>query len=407
MAVIVFHSEPDDEDAYLQWLARHSGGYVINILRGFKPTGAKLHHATCRTISGQPAKGQRFIGDYWKICATTTAELDQLASGALGRVVDRCRVCHPAGPALQTLSTESTETAAATTDGRFIIEGPIPGNTVKAWADDYIRFEHLPQWQKDLRHEIRSRCAQLKPLPGQVLEATFHGTKPPNADVENLAIYNVDSFSTAGRYGIRFELGDTVPEGPNGTEYPYAYRYALAKKDDPFVHWQKERELASFDWIDVADLKAGKELAPVWLALWRGQVTTSQKVIAPDTPFGLSIEVRPPAGRRRVLGGMVKGVVDGVICALQTHTERPVSGTVLERLSLSLKVEPEEIEKYLCDPSRAVLGEVRRLVYPYRSGVKWDPSDHWCVAGQLLDVEPKPGETSWAIKGTVFELRLR
>lgn len=59
---------------------------------------------------------------------------------------------------------------------------------VEAWADDYIRFEHLPVWQKKLRDEIRARCRQLEPSAGQVLHATYFGAKHLNADVENLVL---------------------------------------------------------------------------------------------------------------------------------------------------------------------------------------------------------------------------
>jgi hypothetical protein len=49
-----------------------------------------------------------------------------------------------------------------------------------------------------------------------------------------------------------------------------------------------------------------------------------------------------------------------------------------------------------------VLGAVHRLVSPYQAGVKWDPSDHLCVAGELLAAEPV--DDRWAIKGEIFEL---
>ena len=78
---------------------------------------------------------------------------------------------------------------------------------VEAWAEDYIRFDHLPPWQKELRNEIRSRCRQLEPSAGQVLHATFIGPKLRNADVENLALYNVGTFRVPARNGIRFEHG--------------------------------------------------------------------------------------------------------------------------------------------------------------------------------------------------------
>lgn len=72
-----------------------------------------------------------------------------------------------------------------------------------------------PVWQEHPRTEIRSRCRQLEPSAGQVLHATFFGAKHPNADVENLALYYIDSFKVAGRNGIRFEHGADVPPAPD------------------------------------------------------------------------------------------------------------------------------------------------------------------------------------------------
>ena len=72
-------------------------------------------------------------------------------------------------------------------EGRCEVHGPAAGSAlVEAWADHYIRFERQrrPVWQEQLRAQIRSRCAQLEPLAGQVLHATFFGAKRPNADVE-------------------------------------------------------------------------------------------------------------------------------------------------------------------------------------------------------------------------------
>jgi hypothetical protein len=75
---------------------------------------------------------------------------------------------------------------------------------VEAWADDYIYYERQrrPAWQENLLTELRARCGQLEPSAGQVLHATFFGPKRPNADVENLVLYNIDVFNVAGRNGI-------------------------------------------------------------------------------------------------------------------------------------------------------------------------------------------------------------
>jgi hypothetical protein len=234
-----------------------------------------------------------------------------------------------------------------------------------------------------------------------VLHATFFGPKLPNADVENVLLYNIGTFKTAGRNGIRFEHGAGVPPAPDGAEYQFCYRYALAPRSGAFNHWRQGRTLASFDWTDLGAFAGEKQLAQVWLALARGQVEVFAPT-APETPFAVRVQVRPPANRQPVWGGLVKGVFDGVICAFQAHIDTVVLLEVAARLATALPADSAEIEGHLLGQRRAVLGAVHRLVSPYQAGVKWDPSDRLCVAGELLAAEPV--DDRWAIKGEIFEL---
>lgn len=88
----------DNDDSYLDWLAGHTDGYVINILRSHNPTTAKVHRASCRTINGVPARGDTWTtGDYVKVCADQLADLDQWALDQVGNPIQRCGTCHPAG----------------------------------------------------------------------------------------------------------------------------------------------------------------------------------------------------------------------------------------------------------------------------------------------------------------------
>lgn len=94
----------------------------------------------------------------------------------------------------------------------------------------------------------------------------------------------------------------------------------------------------------------------------------------------------------------MKGVIDGLISAFQAHTrfDCPAGGLGTPRGIPSGA--PDESGRHLIDPRRSVLGAVDRLVYPYQSGAKWNPSDHLCVAGELIRVDP-PSERHWEIGG--------
>lgn len=314
------------------------------------------------------------------------------------------------GASVLDASEDATSDEAATgmqppaAEARWQIHGPAADRpSVEAWADDYIRFEGRPPWQDSLRAEIRARCGELEPSADEVLHATFFGRKHPKADVENLVLYNIDSFRVAGRNGIRFEHGAAVPAAADNGQYPFCYRYALAPRSDGFAHWESGSTLASFDWVDLGTFAGEKKLAQVWLALARAKVQVMEQIREPETPFAVRVRVRPPHVQQPlVLGNLVKGIVDGVICAFQAHIDASVLPEVVARLAKSLPADGEEIRQHLLDQRRAVLGAVPRLVSPYQSGVKWDPADHMCVAGELLSA--KPAGASWAIKGELVEV---
>lgn len=293
---------------------------------------------------------------------------------------------------------------ASAPERRSVANGPSSGRSVvEAWADDYIRFDRLPEWQVRVRNEIRSRCNRLTPSGDQVLEASFFGPKLPNADVENIVLYNIGSFRTAGRNGIRFEHGSAVPPAPDGADYPFCYRYSLASRSSSFAHWQRGRTLASFDWADLGAFSGEKKLAQVWLALSRAEAEVATVPRLPDTTFAVRVQVRPPQGTRPVWGGLVKGIFDGVITAFQSHSDTTGLADVAKRISTIIPVDTTAIEQYLLDQRRGVLGNVPRLASAYRDGVKWDPSDHFCVAGELIAAPPFG--RNWAIKGEVIEVR--
>lgn len=294
----------------------------------------------------------------------------------------------------------------------FEIYGPNNG-TVEAWAAEYVRHQ-AKDWQKTLATEITTRCGGLRPEDGQILHATFFGEKKVNADVENLVLYNIGAFGKANDNGIRFELGGGAMDvAPSGRKYPFFYRYELVAEDNGFKYWQEGRKLATFDWTELNEFKTEKLLVQVWLAIARayeiGKAKAFSSELAPGTTFTVKVQIRPPREHLRVLSNMVKGVVDGVVSAFQSHTDLTIIPEVLPLLMNDLKAagveaNSAEIERHLYQEDRGVLGKVPQLVSPSgKGGVKWSPADHLCVAGELIRVDP-PDHRHWAIRGEVIEI---
>lgn len=398
------HEFCGDDFSYLAWLDTHPAGYLINIHKSYRtsgnPTDARLHHASCYSLP----KDQRdsLTDPYVKVCADELAELDAWARAAVRGDLQPCGSCHGRPRPVRAIDTAAS---AAAPTGRYLVPSPGRDATeVTAWADDYIHFQDEPEWQKVMRKQITSYCANLHPSDTEVLHATFYGNKRVGMDIENLVLYNMlYSFAKPGRNGIRFEHGSVAPEAPDA--FRFAYRYALAPRSDGFRDWVQRRTVASFGWTDLGEFRRSKILAQVWLALARRRGLRPEPPLATGTPFAVSVKIRPPHRNSPGLNtNLVKGVIDGVVCAFQAHTDTSTSAEVAARLASVLPAGAEEIEALLLDRRWAVLGAVPKLVRKWGETLQWNPSDDCCYAGELIAEPPEPAGTSWAISGQIVEL---
>jgi len=85
----------DDDNGYLQWITANPEAFVVNCARKPGPTYLKLHRATCRTVTGTPANGQRWTTLYAKVCSASVQALRTLANEWVGGQLSPCRRCNP------------------------------------------------------------------------------------------------------------------------------------------------------------------------------------------------------------------------------------------------------------------------------------------------------------------------
>ena len=98
-----------------------------------------------------------------------------------------------------------------------------------------------------------------------------------------------------------------------------------------------------------------------------------------------------PRGTSPAPARLVKGLVDGVVAAFETHSGPPEKlDLVVSRLAASLGEPPETIRRWLTGRDLAVLSD-RALIRPTRTHVAWNPGDDRCLAGEVL-LDPEPGE---------------
>jgi hypothetical protein len=402
-----------DRDAeYLNWVEEHRGGYVINTGRSGRSI-TRLHRASCWTITNRPP----FTGPYIKICSMSSAELDQWALSSSGTLPDRCGTCQPSAgiatgqqdgpgkPVAQVIAKKAPESGAAAGD-EWEIEGPDDGlQRVRLWSSRYIPFERLTPGQHTARDALQDRIRSLTPAAGEILHATYTGYKPSGMDVENVLLYNIGGsrFRLGTRHGVRFELGHGPrPEPPSGRRFVCYYQYRLIDPYTDLSHWRPVRRLADFTGADLGLFPSAKRLEQVWLAI-HGAAARAEGQPNPGAPFSVFLTLGYPM--KRPMGAnpeLVKALIDGTVAAFQAHGNRLSAMELAARVSAITNQPIELIAQNLLDNRRAVLGVTDELIYLRGDGVQWNPSDHQCMAGQIL-VQPTPS-TTWTLSGQIYSV---
>ena len=85
----------DDDRGYPDWLDHHPDGFVINTGRTPSAAYLMLDRAGCGTITGRPARGTAFTGEYAKVCGERN-ELEEFARHLGGRTAPSVRPRRPA-----------------------------------------------------------------------------------------------------------------------------------------------------------------------------------------------------------------------------------------------------------------------------------------------------------------------
>jgi hypothetical protein len=259
---------------------------------------------------------------------------------------------------------------------------------VRAWADAAIPFENLSPSALELRRELREALARLSPMPDELLNARFTGELRRGSDVENALFYNVDSgkgsFSRATRFGVAFELSvGRAPRAPSGRAWRCFYEYRLTHMRAVPQSWGSSMALARIKDVELKARGAIPTASEVWFSLRSGRADVYERLADPSGRFQVRLVLKVP-GELPLTPDLLKPLLDGVTAAFQAHGDAASATAMADILSGRVDADADDLAGLLVGKQRAILGVVPSLVYAYRGGVKWNPSDDRCVAAEII-----------------------
>jgi len=240
---------------------------------------------------------------------------------------------------------------------------------VEGWAAAPLPFEPRGS-MLEYRQALRGAIAELPIAAGRTLVGCYASVDARRCDVENLLLYNVglSAFAHLHVQDVVLVRSMTPPPPPSGVSRTlgHHHRYQLADAPPPAPSGPVVARLAP------TPLRMPLRVESVWYDIRsRGHLD-----VGDGAGELLAVEVtvhRPPSALHPGLLGMVKVAVDGFISALHTHDGTGLE-VVAERLGARLGVPREGVADLLLANPAGVLG-LRRLLWPFRDFVQWNPAD--------------------------------
>ena len=262
---------------------------------------------------------------------------------------------------------------------------------------------------RELRSELRSVVPQLSASPAQGLHALYVSPVRGHFDVENVLLYNVGPAAFRGSAASELVVERAegpVPDPPAGfAGARHHYRYEILPIDTRWRRWSAVRLLASFGQIDLGPSVQASRPSRVWYAVRRGEVEAWRPTEIPST-FGLDLVLEVPANVHLNLAAIAKPLVDGVVAAFHNHDDRDSVEVVARRVAAQLDASVDEVRSLLGESRTSILG-ARRLLWPWRQGVQWNPADDLCGAFRIRRATraPAPGDSdTLRLQGSLFEI---
>lgn len=220
----------------------------------------------------------------------------------------------------------------------------------------------------EYRSALRTALSGLDASKGRVLGASFASAETRPCDVENLLLYNVGVSTFVHLQPRRFSSAAPSPRPCRPRAMPgfwsTTHHYEVTGRSGP----RPEMRVAAR--LPVNALRMPTTVGQVWHDIRTAGVEVERP--GGDDPLALRLTLHRPSDGPSVLR-MVKVLVDGVISALHSHDGTELD-LVAARLGLRLGVASDDVSRLLMASPTAALGP-RRLLWPFRDFVQWNPAD--------------------------------
>lgn len=249
---------------------------------------------------------------------------------------------------------------------------------VESWTAHHVPFQGHSRntagdalYRAELRAKIRNMSA------GDTFSASYACAVWPDADVENLLLYNISigKEDFGNRRDLCFEKR-TTDEMPSCSQLPDAVAYARYEIGEQSISMTADTIVSC---EPVAYTNRDLKSAGLMWRLFKGAKWHTGGQGDKGAPLKLDVVVHAP-GRVNLIG-VVKPVLDGFLSALHSRSDQDADlADVIERMAVKYDWQDrEEIRSLLLDKRYAVLGNCgtpHRHIAKRPDSLKWSPDDH-------------------------------
>lgn len=267
---------------------------------------------------------------------------------------------------------------------------------VEAWSEQRLPFEPKGN-MLDFRNRLRAELRTLPPDGGPALIAEYRSEIREVCDVENVLFYNV-GLRPFSRLGVR-QLAFSRVQGP-------PRQRAGCEGARHYVSYRRAAAVSTPDWgepaatFTSAPLKAGVLGKPwsAWYALKRGHTHVAH-MIDDKRGFRLRVVVTCPHPDSTSLFSILKGLLDGVIAALQPST--PPKNEPLAVLASHLGIVPHDARDLLLSPAGIAMQTPTEILRPFGPGrIQINPADH-LLTSAVVTLSASPDDQAHIV-GSLF-----